>query len=154
MNEGNDGEVNSVERENPMSVGFIIRAAVVCFALLVGSGAQAQSWQMNTYSIALKSGESTEIGDLYWVMNCKSQLTSPPEVTIMDGPPEVTATVTEAMVTPRFQQCPKAVSGGKLILAAGKIEDQSNSVMTVRIRYRTRDGVREKSMTFNVSLFP
>jgi hypothetical protein len=133
---------------------FMLRALLVCLGLLAGSSAQAQSWQMNTQSLALKSGESTEVSDLYWVVNCKSLLTATPEVTILDGPPGVTATVTEAMVTPRFQQCPKAVTGGKLNVMAGKIEDQSNSVMTIRIRYKTRDGVRDKSMTFTVALFP
>jgi hypothetical protein len=137
-----------------MTFGLMLRASIVCLGLLAGSNAQAQSWQMNTQSLALKSGESTEVSDLYWVVNCRSQLTTTPEVTILDGPPGVTATVTEAMVTPRFQQCPKPVAGGKLKVTAGKIEDQSNSIMTIRIRYATRDGVRDKSMTFTVALFP
>jgi hypothetical protein len=137
-----------------MTFGSMLRASVVCLGLLAGSGAQAQSWQMNTQSLALKSGESTEVSDLYWVVNCRSLLTTTPEVTILDGPPGVSATVTEAMVTPRFQQCPKPVAGGKLKVTAGTIEDQSNSIMTIRIRYKTRDGIRDKSMTFTVALFP
>jgi hypothetical protein len=137
-----------------MTFGFMLRASVICLGLLAGSNAQAQSWQMNTQSLALKSGESTEVSDLYWVVNCKSLLTGTPEVTILDGPPGVTVAVAEAMVTPRFQQCPKPVAGGKLKVTAGKIEDQSNSMMTIRIRYPTRDGVRDKSMTFTVALFP
>jgi hypothetical protein len=137
-----------------MTFGLILRVSVVSLGLLAGSNAQAQSWQMNTQSLALKSGESTEVSDLYWVVNCKALLTTTPEVTILDGPPGVTATVTEAMVTPRFQQCPKPVAGGKLKVTAGTIEDQSNSIMTIRIRYKTRDGIRDKSMTFTVALFP
>lgn len=136
------------------SFSLALRASTVCLCLLAGSSAQAQSWQMNTQSLALKSGESTEVSDIYWVVNCKSLLTSPPEVTILDGPPGVTATIAEAMVLPRFQQCPKPVAGGKLSVAAGTIDDQSNSLMTVRIRYKTRDGVRDKSMTFTIALFP
>jgi len=129
--------------------------AVICAALLFGlEEARAQSWQMNTQSYALKSGESTEVGDLYWVVNCQSQLQGPPEVTIMDGPPGVTASVTEAMVVPRFQQCAKAVKGAKLKLSAHEIQEPSNSLMTLRIRYRTKDGVRDKSMNFTISLFP
>jgi hypothetical protein len=109
---------------------------------------------MNTQSYALKSGESVEIMDLYWVVNCRSQLTSTPEVTVLDGPPGVTAAVAEATVLPRFQQCSKPVKGAKLRLSADKIEDQSYSMMTLRIKYKTKDGEREKSMTFSLALFP
>jgi len=114
----------------------------------------AQFWQMNTQSYALKNGESVEIGDLYYVMSCQSQLLSPPEVTIMDGPPGVTASVTEAMVVARYQQCPKPVKGGKLKITAEKIEEPSNSIMTLRVRFNTKDGVRDKSMSFSLALFP
>jgi hypothetical protein len=127
---------------------------VALLGALVTTEACAQSWQMNTQSYALKSGETVEVGDLYFVINCKSQLTSPPEVTIMDGPPGVTATVDEAMVMPRFQQCPTPVKGGKLRLAAGTVDEQSESLMTVRVRYKTRDGTREKSLSFTIALFP
>jgi hypothetical protein len=133
----------------------LFAVAVICTAVSLDfEAARAQSWQMNTQSYALKSGESTEIGDLYWVVNCQSQLQGPPEVTILDGPPGVTASITEAMVVPRFQQCPKAVKGAKLKLSAEQIEEQSSSQMTLRIRYKTKDGVRDKSMSFMISLFP
>lgn len=52
---------------------------------LLGAGAQAQTVR-NVPSIALKNGESTELGDLYWVVNCKSLLKSAPEAEILDGP--------------------------------------------------------------------
>jgi len=131
--------------------------SIVTIGMLVSFGfgqALAQSWQMTTQSYALKNGESTEISDLYWVINCQSQLLAVPEVTIMDGPPGVTASVTGAMVMPRFQQCASAVKGAKLRVSAEHIEEPSNSQMTLRIRYKTKDGVREKSMTFMISLFP
>jgi hypothetical protein len=133
---------------------------LVACALLIGlssistSRVQAQSWQANSQSYALKSGESVEIMDLYWVVNCQSQLTSAPEVTVLDGPPGVSVSVTEAMVLPRFQQCAKPVKGAKLRLSADKIEDQSYSIATIRIKYKTKDGERDKSMTFSLSLFP
>ena len=58
------------------------------------------------------------------------------------------------MVMPRFQQCAKPVKGGKLKLIAQKVEEPSNSLMTLRVRYKTKDGVRDKSMSFTISLFP
>lgn len=137
-----------------MKLRFSARMAVTCLGLLTGSSAQSQSWQFNAQSIALKSGESTEVADVYWVMNCRSLLLSLPEVTILDGPPGVTAAITEAMVVPRFQQCPKPVRGGKLRLTADKIDDASNTIVTIRVRYKTKDGVRDRSMTFPLALFP
>lgn len=137
-----------------MNCRLIVCVSVVVFGSVVANRAQAQSWQMNSNSYALKSGESVEIMDLYWVTNCRSLLSSPPEVTVLDGPPGVTASTTEAMVTPRFQQCAKPVKGAKLKLSADKIEDQSYSVMTLRIKYKTKDGERDKSFTFNIALFP
>jgi hypothetical protein len=46
------------------------------------------------------------------------------------------------------------VKGAKLRLSADKIEDQSYSMMTLRIKYKTKDGERDKSFTFNIALFP
>lgn len=127
--------------------------AVLLFALAPDL-VQAQSWQFNSREVALKSGETTEVTDLYWVTNCKSLLTAPPEVTIMDGPPGVTAAVEEAMVMPRLQQCSKPVKGGKLRLTAGTIDDQTNSLMTLRVRFKTRDGDRDQAITLKIVLFP
>ena len=137
-----------------MNIKLVACALIVGLSSVSANSVQAQSWQMNTQSYALKSGESVEVMDLYWVTNCRSLLTSPTEVTILDGPPGVTASVTEAMVLPRFQQCSKPVKGAKLTLSADKIEDQSYSMMTLRIKYKTKDGERAKSMTFSLALFP
>jgi hypothetical protein len=58
------------------------------------------------------------------------------------------------MVVSRFQQCRNAVKGAKLILSAQQIEEPSSSQMTLRIRYKTKDGVRDTSISFMISLFP
>ena len=109
---------------------------------------------LNAQSYALKSGESVEVGDAYLVANCRSLLTSPPEVRVLDGPPGVSVSVTEAMVLPRAQNCSKPVKGAKVKLSADKIEEQSYSQMTLRIKYKTKDGETERSTTFNLALFP
>lgn len=132
-----------------------VTGAMVAALLLVGSGgAEAQNYQLKQGSFALKGGESTEVGDLYYVVNCHSLLTAPPEVTVLDGPPGVTVSATEAEVLPRMQNCPRPVKGAKLMMKAGPVDDQSSSLMTVRIRYPTKDGAREQSMTFSLALFP
>jgi hypothetical protein len=105
-------------------------------------------------TIALKSGERTEVGNLYWVSNCKSLLTSTPEVEVLDGPPGVAASVKDEMVMARAQKCAAPVKGAKLFLAAKEIEDPSFSTLTLRITYRTRDGDRKFSQVFNLQLLP
>jgi hypothetical protein len=132
----------------------IARYTSLFLCALAATAASAQSWQFNSQEIALKSGETAEVMDLYWVTNCKSLLTATPEVTIMEGPPGVTAVVEEAMVVPRFQQCANTVKGAKLRLKAGAIDDQTNTLMTLRIRYKTKDGDRDRSMSLKMSLFP
>jgi hypothetical protein len=120
----------------------------------LATGARAQSWQLLNASIALKSGETAEAAYLYYVINCRSQLKSLPEVTILDGPPGVTAVVSEAKITPRFHQCARPISAGKLNITAGEIEDPSNTTMTLRIKYKTKDRAYDRSMSFNIALFP
>lgn len=115
---------------------------------------RAQSWQNRSISLALKGGESAEVQDLYFVINCRSMLTSPPEATILSGPPGVSVEVKDADVLPRFQQCSKPVKGGKLILTAGQIDDESDTTMTIRIAYKTKDGPRQSSLSVNLALFP
>jgi hypothetical protein len=123
--------------------------------VLGGAGAEAQTMALTgVATIAMKSGETTEVGNLYYVANCRSLLTSRPEVEILDGPPGVAASIKEDLVLPRAQKCPSPVKGGKLFLEAKDIENMSFSTLTLRITYKTRDGDRKLSHMFNLSLFP
>lgn len=133
--------------------------AVLCLILssllwIASARAQGVTSLANTATIALKSGESTEVGNVYWVEGCRSTLKSPPEVEILDGPPQVSAAVKEAMVLPRWQNCSKPVQGGILVLSAKEIEDPSFSRLTVRVIFKTRDGDRTTSAVFNLQLIP
>lgn len=134
------------------------RAALVGLLMLplcfVG-GARAQSIQFTVREIALKNGESTEVGDVWWInANCKSILKGTPEVEILDGPPGVIAAINPARVVPHFYSCANPVSGGKLVVTAKEVEDYSYTRMVLRIRYKTLDGDRERSANINVALFP
>lgn len=135
------------------------RTAVTVVALmaglLVGPGvSQAQSWQTRSMTLALKGGETAELGDLYWVISCRSLLTAPPQATILSGPPSVSVEAKESEVTPRLQQCSKPVKGAKLIIKAGAVEDESETTMTIRVSFSTKDGPRQVSYNINLSLFP
>jgi hypothetical protein len=108
----------------------------------------------NSPTISLKSGESVDLGEIYWVVNCRSVLKSTPEAEILDGPPGVSVAIKAAMVTPRAQRCSKPVPGGMLVITAGNIEDPSYTTLTIRVTYHGRDSDRKPSLTYNLSLFP
>ena len=147
-------------RINPLSgnvVDFRNKAALLWLLLLflVGGGAQAQSIQFTVKEIALKNGDSTELGDVFYIStNCKSLLKGTPEVEILDGPPGVTAIINAAKVVPRGVGCANPVSGGKLVITAKDVRDYSYTRMVLRIRYKTLDGDRERSENINITLFP
>ena len=121
---------------------------------MVGTGAHAQTIT-GTPSVALKNGESFELADAYWISStCKSMLVSTPEVEVLDGPPGVTVTIKEAMVTPRFFNCATPIKGGKVIITANDIEESSYSTLTIRYKLKTKEGERRFSQVYKISLFP
>jgi hypothetical protein len=133
------------------------KSAIATFSLgfaVLTAGSAAQCQTPVRVSVALKSGETAELGPLYWISHCRSILKSPPEAEILDGPPGVTVSVKEAMVLPRQSGCANRVAGGLLIISAKDIEDPSYSTVTIRITYKTKDGDRKRSEVFNLSLLP
>jgi hypothetical protein len=128
-------------------------SCVVC--LFANASAHAQSIDHSVSNIALKNGESTEYGDVYWIShNCKSLLKAATDVEILDGPPGVTATIKPAKVVPRTYSCANPVSGGKLFIAAKDIEDFSHTRMVLRFTYHTSTGDRQRTANINVTLYP
>lgn len=128
----------------------------ISMMFLIGTGSivHAQSGRSNLPSYAMKSGETIDITDLSYIINCKSLMTGLPEVQILEGPPGVTVSVVDTMVTSRVQQCPRAVKGAKLKLKADNIDDQSTSEMTLKIIFKTKDGDKLRDFKFVLDLFP
>jgi hypothetical protein len=127
--------------------GLILASA----AFLIGSHARAQT---NIQRIALKSGESVELGSVYWVTNCRSIVVGVPEVEVLEGPAELTLSIKEGMVNARRQNCAKPVPGGTLVATAKEIKAPMEAKLTFRVKYKTKDGDRQNSQIYNVSLFP
>jgi hypothetical protein len=138
------------------STKLLFTVLFVGIAVVLGNAAtQAQNMFIRgAQSMALKSGESEEVSEIYFVENCLSILNGPPQVEVVDGPPGVTASFKEEMVLPRQQKCPAKVKGGKLFVSAGNIEDPSFSQLLVRVTYDTREGIRKQTLTINLSLVP
>ncbi|MFY9640239.1 MAG: hypothetical protein ACLPJW_10690 [Rhodomicrobium sp.] len=135
-----------------------------CSAVLSGvlsCGLSVAAWQgasaeitPNLPTISLRSGETLEVMDLWYAINCASQLNSAPLAEVMEGPSEVTVSIKEAMVVPREQDCDKPIGGGKLLFSAKDVHDYSASTLTVRITYDTKDGERKPTYSFNIILLP
>lgn len=133
----------------------LIAFAAVALAYFAGGSAGAQTIQAAVSDIALKNGESTEFADVWWISNdCRSLLIGTPEVEIMEGPPGVSAVIKPAKVVPRTYSCANAIPGGKMIITAESVEEHSRSTMVLRITFKTRNGVRQRSRNIRVTLFP
>lgn len=105
--------------------------------------------------IALKSGETVDMGNLFWVVNCKSLLTGPIVAEVLEGPPGLEVSVNQQPVIPRKLNCAKEVPGGRLIVTApGEVKERLQGTLTVRMKYPTKDGERQQSRTINVTLLP
>jgi hypothetical protein len=120
-------------------------------ALLVGAPAQAQT---NAQNIALKSGESLELHGVSWTTNCRSILVGTPEVEVLEGPTELSLEVKPGMIMARRQNCPSPVPGGTVVATAKEIKAPMEAKLIYRVKYKTKDGDRQQSHIYNVSLFP
>jgi hypothetical protein len=136
------------------AIGFLVSA------MLSGNASAQQGAQPSiptvpqVRTIALKSGESTELTTVYSVMNCKSTSTAPPEVEVLEGPPELTLTIRPGMVVPRNQGCTNQVSGGTVIAAAKDVQGKKTARLVYRVKYKTKDGDRQNAQIYSVELFP
>ena len=127
-------------------VSFCLGSAL----LFSGAGVHAQA----PTRIALKSGESAELGLVYWIINCASIVVGNPEVEVLEGPEELTLEIKKGNVIPRAQNCAKPVPGGTLVATAKEVKERKDAKLTYRVKYKTKDGDRQASGTYNVSLFP
>src|SRR5262245_52281598 len=107
-----------------------ITAAVISLAAVPAFGQQR---------LAVKDGETVELGVVYYITNCRSIMIGNPQVEVMDGPKEVTLTFKEGMVFPRRQNCAKPVAGGTLMLTVNDVTEPMDSTLTYRVKYKTKD---------------
>jgi hypothetical protein len=135
------------------------RTVVVAIGLGLGAAlgiARAQAQTPVIQTVALKSGETQDLGPVYYVRHCRSIAVGKPEVEILDGPPDLAVTIKEGEVVPRNQGCANKIRGGTLQITAPKeIEDPSFTRLVIRVTFKTRaEGDHKVSVVYNVSLIP
>lgn len=131
--------------------------AIVAAFLLAGAGLGshgAANAQDALRRIAVKNGESIDLGTVYYVSNCKSIMVGLPDIEVLEGPSGVTLSIREEQVLPRRQGCAAKVAGGTLVLTAKDVTEPAEAKLTYRLNYKTKDGPRQSSSALMVSLFP
>ena len=104
--------------------------------------------------ISAKNNETVPLGAVYWISNCRSILKSFAGVDKLEGPPEVKLSLKEGMVHAVRQNCSAPIKGATLMLTASGVTKPVTATLVVRVRYNTRDGERQSTHTFALSLFP
>jgi hypothetical protein len=104
--------------------------------------------------IAVKNGESVDLGTVYYVSNCRSIMIGMPDIEVLEGPSGLTISIREEPVLPRRQDCAAKVAGGTVVLTAKDVTEPAEAKLTYRVNYKTKDGPRQTSHAFMVSLFP
>jgi hypothetical protein len=128
-----------------------LSVAVALFsAVLLTDAHTVQAQQL----FAIKNGESVEIGTVYYVVNCRSTMIGKPEVEILEDPPQLTITIKEGMVLPRRANCAAKVPGGTLVATVKDVQEATEAKLTYRVKYKTKDGDRQVSVAYRLSLFP
>jgi hypothetical protein len=120
-------------------------------ALIIGrADAQAQPSR-----VALKNGEAIELTTVYFISNCRSIMIGLPEIETLEGPAELSLAIKEEQVVPRKFGCVNKVPGGKLILTAkSSVTERTEVNLIYRLKYKTKEGDRQTSGTYIVTLFP
>jgi len=137
-----------------MKFGF---ATLSAMSLVVATVFTGHSAKAAAEVVAMKSGETIERGEVYFIStaNCRSLVKGPLSVEILEGPPEVTASIREQQVVPRKYNCAKPVPGGVLLLTAAKdIKDRIQAKLILRVKYPTVDGERQTSHDIDLTIVP
>ena len=128
--------------------------AISCFGLAIFAAAAGAHAQQGPQRIALKSGESVELRNFYFQVNCESTIIGAPVVEVLEGPPELTVTIKEGMVSGLRDRCAKPIKGGTLVATVKDIQEPKEAKLTIRVKAKTKFGDRQISNVYNVSLFP
>jgi hypothetical protein len=126
--------------------------AILCFGIAVFSGHAGVHAQENPTRITLKNGESVELRKFFAVVNCQSTLVEGPVLEVLEGPPELTVTFKEGMLRP--QNCTSPVPGGTVVATAKDVQGPKEARLTIRLRFKVKNGDRQSSNAYVVSLFP
>ncbi len=129
-----------------------MKSIVPAFGLLLLLSGAPASAQEEAKTLAAKSGETIDVLPVYGASRCRSTLVSPPEVEVLQGPPELKLSVREAEVTPT--RCREKVKGGFVVATVGDVKQLTEGKLVFRVKYTTKDGKIERGHVFKYTLLP
>jgi hypothetical protein len=135
-----------------MRIRETLLLSILCFGIAVFSGHASATAQEKSTRIALKNGESVELRRFFAVVNCQSTLIEGPVLEVLEGPPELTVAFKEGMLRP--QNCTSPVPGGTVVATAKDVQAPKEAKLTIRLRFKVKNGDRQSSNAYIVSLFP
>jgi len=101
----------------------------------------------------LGSGESVDLGAVFWTDGCSSTLITIVGVDLLEGPPGVKLSVRGEDVVPGKQDCPK-VPGGMVVASVKEVRAPVTATLKYRVRYKTANGSRQSEHSVELSLQP
>jgi hypothetical protein len=129
-------------------------ATAMCLVALAFAGTEHSLAQQRLPRLALKSGESAELRNYFWVVNCQSILIGDPTLDILEGSEDVDVAIKPDNILPVGEKCAKKVPGGHVIVTAKDITERKNATLTIRLNFKSKQGDRQNSNTYLLSLFP
>jgi hypothetical protein len=121
---------------------------VIGFALFLSTGLAAAEDK----TIAAKSGQSVDIRPVYGALHCRSILVAPPEIEVLQAPPELKLSIREDMVTPL--NCQNKVKGGFVVATVGEVKQPTEGKLKFRVKYKTKRSTNELDYVYKISLLP
>ena len=105
--------------------------------------------------ISLKSGESADVGAVYWIKNCNSSLKKILGIDILEGSnPAIQFNVREELVSASRQNCAEKVPGGVVYVIASQLPEKQSIVIKYRVKYETTDGQQQSTHSVQLDLYP
>jgi hypothetical protein len=135
-----------------ISVGLAL--SIACFGITILAGTDMTHAQSGAKRIVLGSGESIELRQYVFIVNCRSILIGTPLLDVIEGPTEVAVTLKEGIVFSRRQKCPKPVPTATVVATAKDVGEPRKAKLTIRLRFNTKDGEKQGSNSYIVSLLP
>ena len=127
---------------------------LLLFSIAIFVGAAGAHAQNNPQRIALKSGESVELRDYSFIADCRSIMVGTPKLDVLEGPEELSLALREGTVIRRDRGCSTPVPGGKVVATAKGVKEPKEAKLTIRLNYNSKEGERQSSSVYIVSLFP
>ena len=125
-------------------------AIILSASMFVLAGAYGQN-----RVISIKSGESADIGVVYWVKNCNSTLQKVSGIEILDGNnPVLQFGVREELVNASRQNCASKVPGGVVYVTASQVAEKQSTVIKYRVKYETTDGQQQSTHSVQLDMYP